>query len=142
MRIIILSIIISLCVTNLPRAEETQQFVNPLFNQVMQPVSTTAWRTKITPTQMVSDKKGTVLIQKCTLIENTWQAVTLQCEGAYDKESILQYRFIPQPEKKAYTGLSVVMYFKSPDDKDYGSSDRFVVETQDIPEEYKKFLTN
>lgn len=97
-----------------------QKFVNPLFYETMEPVSPMTWRTKITPSSMVSDNKGTVLEQKCILIENTMEAVTLDCEGAYEKELRTQYRFVPQ--KRDFAGdLIIYQYDKYPREKRYGS---------------------
>lgn len=101
------------------------KFVNPLFYKTMEPVSTMAWRTKITPTSLVSDNKGTVLEQKCTLAENTIDAVTLDCEGAYEKEKRTLYRIVPQ--KRDSDGIFIVIYFKSPIEEEYISQDTFFI---------------
>ena len=102
-----------------------QKFVNPLFYKTMEPVSTMAWRTKITPTSLVSDNKGTVLEQKCTLAENTMDTVTLDCEGAYEKEKRTLYRIVSQ--KRDSDGIFIVIYFKSPIEEEYISQDTFFI---------------
>lgn len=102
-----------------------QKFVNPLFYKTMEPVSTMAWRTKITPTSLVSDNKGTVLEQKCTLAENTMDTVTLDCEGAYEKEKRTLYRIVPQ--KRDSDGIFIVIYFKSPIEEEYISQDTYFI---------------
>lgn len=106
-------------------AEQEQKFLNPLFYKTMEPVSTNSWRTKITPTSLVSDNKGTVLEQKCTLVENTIDAVTLDCEGAYEKEKRTLYRIVPQ--KRDSDGIFIVIYFKSPVEEEYISQDTFFI---------------
>ena len=102
-----------------------QKFVNPLFYKTMEPVSTNSWRTKITPTSMVRDNKGTVLEQKCTLVENTMDTVTLDCEGAYEKEKRTLYRIVSQ--KRDSDGIFIVIYFKSPIEEEYISQDTFFI---------------
>ncbi len=106
-------------------AEQEQKFVNPLFYKTMEPVSTMAWRTKITPTSLVSDNKGTVLEQKCTLAENTMDTVTLDCEGAYEKEKRTLYRIVSQ--KRVSDGIFIVIYFKSPIEEEYISQDTYFI---------------
>lgn len=108
--IVLLSLAISACASKV----KEQKFVNPIFYKVMNPLSTGSWYTQITPTEMVRSNKGTVLKQKCTLIENTMNAVTLQCEGAYNTESVLQYRFTPDWDEKNYNGIFVWMTYKKP----------------------------
>ncbi len=118
-------LLVFLAVVNPAAAEEEQKFVNPLFYKTMEPVSSMAWRTKITPSLMISDNKDTVLKQKCTLIENTMEAVTLDCEGAYTKERRTLYRFIPQ--ERDFDGVFIVIYFKSPIEEKYISQDTYFI---------------
>ncbi len=122
---IFIAMFLLLAVINPVQAEEEQKFVNSLFYKTMEPVSPMAWRTKITPNQVVSDNKGTVLKQKCTLIENTMDAVTLQCEGAYEKSITTQYRFVPQ--EKSYTGLIVYIFDKYPSEKKFISKSTLII---------------
>lgn len=114
-------------VTSCTSKIEEQKFVNPIFYKVMHPLSTGSWYTQITPTEMVSSNKGTVLKQKCTLIENTMEAVTLQCEGAYEPEQVLQYRFIPDWEEKDYNGTLVRMTYKNPGIDNYPATETFII---------------
>lgn len=120
----------ALAITSCANKIEEQKFVNPLFYETLQPLSTQSWRTNITPTSMTRNNKGTVLKQKCTLIENTMEAVTLQCEGAYDPENILQYRFTPDLEVKGYNGTFVWMYYKNPDENKYVSHMSFIIDNR------------
>ena len=106
---------------------EEQKFVNPIFYQVMNPVSTGTWYTQITPTEMLRSNKGTDLKQKCTLIENTMEAVTLQCEGAYEPQDVLQFRFVPDLDIKGYRGTFVWMYDKGVNEKKFLSHESLVI---------------
>lgn len=102
-----------------------QKFVNPLFYKTMEPVSTNSWRTKITPTSMVRDNKGTVLEQKCTLVENTMEAVTLNCEGAYEKEIRTLYRFVLKGNNGR--GMIIYMHDKYPREEKFSNQETFII---------------
>lgn len=106
-------------------AEQEQKFVNPLFYKTMEPVSTMAWRTKITPTSLVSDNKGTVLEQKCTLAENTIDAVTLDCEGAYEKEKRTLYRIVLKGNNGR--GMIIYMHDKYPREEKFSNQETFII---------------
>ncbi len=118
-------LLVFLAVVKPAAAEEEQKFVNPLFYKTMEPVSTGTWRTKITPTSMVSDNKGTVLEQKCTLIENTIKAVTLKCEGAYEKSDTQWNNFVLK--EKGFSGLIVYQYSKYSAEEKYVNRDTLVI---------------
>lgn len=122
--IMMLALIIASCATK----PEEQKFVNPIFYKVMDPLSTGSWYTQITPTEMLRSNKGTVLRQKCTLIENKMEAVTLQCEGAYEPENVLQYRFTPDLSIKGYNGTFVWMTYKSPGEDRYAGTQNLIID--------------
>ena len=110
-------------------AAEEQKFVNPLFYKTMEPVSNGTWRTKITPSLMIRDNKGTFLKQKCTLIENTIKAVTLKCEGAYEK-SRTQWNYFVLKEK-GFSGLIVYQYTKYSEEEQYVNRDTLSISDKD-----------
>ena len=118
-------LLVFLAVVNPAAAAEKQKFVNPLFYKTMEPVSSMAWRTKITPSLMTRDNKGTVLKQKCTLIENTMEAVTLDCEDAYDKSGRLLYRIALQDRNN--NGVFVYIFYKSPSEKDFAGRTTHII---------------
>lgn len=74
---------------------------------------------------MVSDNKGTVLEQKCTLVENTMEAVTLNCEGAYTKENRTLYKFVSQGNNGR--GIIVHMHDKYPREKKFSNQETFII---------------
>ena len=109
---------------------EEQKFVNPIFYKEMEPLSTGTWHTQITPYLFVRSNKGDTSIQKCSLIENTMEAVTLRCEGPDPKNRayILDYRFVLRPENKDYRGMLVNMLYRSPDElKEFTSQESLVI---------------
>lgn len=122
---IFIAMFLLLAVINPVQAEEEQKFVNSLFYKTMEPVSFETWRTRITPNQMIRDNKGTVLKQKCTLIENTTDAVTLQCEGAYEKSITTQYRFVLQDRNS--DGIYIYMFDKYPSEKKFISRETLFI---------------
>ena len=109
---------------------EEQNFVNPIFNKEMVPLSTGTWYTRIMPTKMVRTYKGDTIIQKCTLTENTMAAVTLRCEGPDpdNRGYILIYRFVLRPENKDYGGMLVNMLYRSPDElEEFTSQESLII---------------
>ena len=105
-----------------------EKFVNPIFYKVMSPVSSRAWYTQITPTEMISsNNKGDTIYQACTLIENTMDVVTLRCIIPYPDTLIKSlernpkpedyidiYRFVLERDDKDLNGLIVGMYDITP----------------------------
>ena len=118
-------LLVFLAVVNPAAAKEEQKFVNPLFYKTMEPVSTDTWRTKITPTSMVSDNKGTVLEQKCTLVGNSMEAVTLDCDGAYEKEIRTLYRFVLKGNNGR--GMIIHMHDKYPREEKFSNQETFII---------------
>ena len=66
------------CATN---DKQEEKFVNPIFYQTMEPVSSTAWQTIITPTIHSVSNLGDIYTTKCFMTENKIDSVTLNCEG-------------------------------------------------------------
>ncbi len=122
-------LLVFLAVVNPAAAAEEQKFVNPLFYKTMEPVSNGTWRTKITPSLMIRDNKGTFLKQKCTLIENTIKAVTLKCEGAYEKSRTQWNNFVLK--EKGFSGLIVYQYTKYSEEEQYVNRDTLSISDKD-----------
>lgn len=109
---------------------EEQKFVNPIFYETLEPLSSGTWQAKITPTSLIRNRKGTVSEQKCTLIENTMDAVTLRCAWDDQPSNILDYRFVPDWENKNYKRILVRLNFKSPDAISQGSTETYTIDNQ------------
>ena len=66
------------------------EFVNPIFNQPLRPLSTSTGYTYLTPTSIdmrtPKDKNLVAIKGECELIENTQEHITLKCK----------YKWIPQ----------------------------------------------
>ena len=90
-------------------AETEEKFVNPVFYEPLYPVSRISWYTEITPTEIMSDNEvGTILRQKCSLVENTMESVVLYCEHPFSGKKLMEYyRFTILPENKEYGGILV-----------------------------------
>ncbi len=103
----------------------------------MEPLSTGTWHTQITPYLFVRSNKGDTSIQKCSLIENTTEAVTLKCEGPdpNNRAYILDYRFVLRPENKDYRGMLVNMLHKEPEEseKHYSQESLIIPEYTNTP---------
>ena len=117
--IISLALMMMACASN----NKNQEFVNPIFYEVMNPFSTGTWHTQITPNMMISSNKGDVVKQVCALIENKMETVTLKCMTPYP-ELIIEsrknpkiddyftiYRFVLRPDKEFFGDLFVDMYY-------------------------------
>ena len=61
--------------------KQEEKFVNPIFYKTMEPVSSTAWQTIITPTSHSVSNLGDIYTTKCFMTENKIDSVTLNCEG-------------------------------------------------------------
>ena len=66
------------CTTN---DKQEEKFVNPIFYETMEPVSSTAWQTVITPKSHSVSNLGDIYTTKCFMTENKIDSVTLNCEG-------------------------------------------------------------
>lgn len=92
---------------------QEQRFVNPLFYETLEPISTTAWQTKLTPTQAIitNTKIGYSKIRDCELLENTQESVSLKCQYRDNPDilpSIYTYKIIPQTGGIIYDGTKIV----------------------------------
>lgn len=117
-----------------------EKFANPIFYKIMEPLSSGEWYTQLTPTEMVSsDNNGNMLRQKCSLIENTMEAVTLKCDVPYPDavtkyvknptpdDYISIYRFVLEPDEKDFHGMVVGLYELPGDVSEFSSYSAFVI---------------
>lgn len=88
-----LLILLIVCLFNpfFAEAVEKEEFVNPIFNEVMEPVSDIAWENRVTPTSItIINVEGYKRYQKCKLVENTMETISFHCnedeEVMTDKE--------------------------------------------------------
>ena len=61
------------------RIFSSEEFVNPLFNETLKPISRMAWTTQLSPTRVRISNAGYEVIKKCELLENAWEKVSLKC---------------------------------------------------------------
>lgn len=74
---------LSACATA-PEMHE-QRFVNPLFYETLEPISSISWETHLTPNQRVMiNRQGNKITEECILVKNTQESIALKC-----KQSVL-----------------------------------------------------
>ena len=115
-------------------AETEEKFVNPIFYEPMHPVSRISWYTEITPTEIMSDNEaGTILRQKCSLVENTMESVVLYCEHPFSGKKLMEYyRFTLHPENKDPRGLLVELSVSEElNSKNHSSVRFFAIRTEE-----------
>lgn len=77
-----LALAVMCCLACTARAAEDEKFVNPLFYEIMDPISKIAWQTTLTPTKKIVDNGlGTTMEETCELTENTMERISLKCRG-------------------------------------------------------------
>ena len=85
-------------------AAEDEKFVNPLFYEIMDPISKIAWQTTLTPTKKIVDNGlGTTMEETCELTENTMERISLKCRGVINPdfgEEENTYRYTLRPCRK------------------------------------------
>ena len=85
-------------------AAEDEKFVNPLFYEIMDPISKIAWQTTLTPTKKIVDNGlGTTMEETCELTENTMERISLKCRGVINPdfgEVEHTYRYTLRPCRK------------------------------------------
>ena len=85
-------------------AAEDEKFVNPLFYEIMDPISKIAWQTTLTPTKKIVDNGlGTTMEETCELTENTMERISLKCRGIINPdfgEEENTYRYTLRPCRK------------------------------------------
>ncbi len=71
--------LIALLLTACANTAQEQKFVNPMFYEKLDPVSSISWTTYLTPTKMRKIRAGYEKTYDCELLENTQDKVSLKC---------------------------------------------------------------
>ena len=99
-----LALAVMCCLACTARAAEDEKFVNPLFYEIMEPISKIAWQTTLTPTKRaINNKLGASREENCELLENTQTSITLKCRGVFafrTREVEHTYRYTLRPCRK------------------------------------------
>ena len=99
-----LALAVMCCLACTARAAEDEKFVNPLFYEIMDPISKIAWQTTLTPTKKIVDNGlGTTMEETCELTENTMERISLKCRGIINPdfgEEENTYRYTLRPCRK------------------------------------------
>ena len=99
-----LALAVMCCLACTARAAEDEKFVNPLFYEIMEPISKIAWQTTLTPTKKIVDNGlGTTMEETCELTENTMERISLKCRGIINPdfgEEENTYRYTLRPCRK------------------------------------------
>ncbi len=99
-----LALAVMCCLACTARAAEDEKFVNPLFYEIMDPISKIAWQTTLTPTKKIVDNGlGTTMEETCELTENTMERISLKCRGIINPdfgEVEHTYRYTLRPCRK------------------------------------------
>ena len=99
-----LALAVMCCLACTARAAEDEKFVNPLFYEIMEPISKIAWQTTLTPTKKIVDNGlGTTIEETCELTENTMERISLKCRGIINPdfgEVEHTYRYTLRPCRK------------------------------------------
>ncbi len=99
-----LALAVMCCLACTARAAEDEKFVNPLFYEIMEPISKIAWQTTLTPTKkVINNKLGASREENCELLENTQTHITLKCRGIFafeTREVEHTYRYTLRPCRK------------------------------------------
>ena len=99
-----LALAVMCCLPCTARAAEDEKFVNPLFYEIMEPISKIAWQTTLTPTKRaINNKLGASREENCELLENTQTSITLKCRGVFafrTREVEHTYRYTLRPCRK------------------------------------------
>lgn len=107
--------------------EEEEKFVNPLFYEVMEPLSTIAWETRLTPTSVTTvNSEGYTLYQKCKLVTNSETRVSFYCneesEVITDDDNFTQdLSYIVLSWRKEYNGTLIKVMYSDINDDRYSS---------------------
>ncbi|MBS4773708.1 MAG: hypothetical protein KHX55_05485 [Proteobacteria bacterium] len=65
---------------------QEQRFVNPLFYETLESIST-PWTTQLTPTKItIKNREGYTLTQDCEMLSNTQDSISLKCNNPYKKD--------------------------------------------------------
>ena len=92
------------CLACAAQAVEDEKFVNPLFAEILEPLSRGTWQTTLTPTKRaINNKLGTNREENCELLENTQTHIALKCRGIFafeTREVEHTYRYTLRPCRK------------------------------------------
>ena len=101
---IVLFMTVVCCLACAARAVEDEKFVNPLFAEILEPLSRGTWQTTLTPTKKIVDNGlGTTMEETCELTENTMERISLKCRGVINPdfgEEENTYRYTLRPCRK------------------------------------------
>ena len=101
---IVLFMTVMCCLACAARAVEDEKFVNPLFAEILEPLSRGTWQTTLTPTKKIVDNGlGTTMEETCELTENTMERISLKCRGVINPdfgEEENTYRYTLRPCRK------------------------------------------
>ncbi len=102
-------------------------FVNKLFNQVLRPLSTNAWRANLSHDKIIFDNKGGVIVRDCNIFENASNYVIFICKSTQDGYPEQDYKFEIIEHDKLYGGWLVRGYFKSPLEKEFVNRSSYII---------------
>ena len=101
---IVLFMTVMCCLACAAQAVEDEKFVNPLFAEILEPLSRGTWQTTLTPTKKIVDNGlGTTMEETCELTENTMERISLKCRGVINPdfgEEENTYRYTLRPCRK------------------------------------------
>ena len=101
---IVLFMTVVCCLVCTAQAAEDEEFVNPLFAEILEPLSRGTWQTTLTPTKrVINNKLGSSREENCELLENTQTSITLKCRGVFafrTREVEHTYRYTLRPCRK------------------------------------------
>ena len=101
---IVLFMTVVCCLVCTAQAAENEEFVNPLFAEILEPLSRGTWQTTLTPTKrVINNKLGASREENCELLENTQTSITLKCRGVFafrTREVEHTYRYTLRPCRK------------------------------------------
>ena len=101
---IVLFMTVVCCLVCTAQAAENEEFVNPLFAEILEPLSRGTWQTTLTPTKrVINNKLGSSREENCELLENTQTSITLKCRGVFafrTREVEHTYRYTLRPCRK------------------------------------------
>ena len=101
---IVLFMTVVCCLVCTAQAAEDEEFVNPLFAEILEPLSRGTWQTTLTPTKKIVDNGlGITMEETCELTENTMERISLKCRGVINPdfgEEENTYRYTLRPCRK------------------------------------------
>jgi len=71
---------------DMKKSSQEEKFVNPLFYNILRPVSPLGWENRITSSSVNEKFLNKNLASKCILLENKDKEISFECEGYIDSE--------------------------------------------------------